>query len=299
LSETHSYFYINAYPYFAWAGDPAQIPLEYALFELDSSSSSSSSSTASTSSVTAAGVVLDGHLKYYNMLDAQLDAVNAAMEQLGYGDVRVAISETGWPTAGDPGQLGCNIPNAANYNRRLVTKMLSTSSSVLGTPSRPGIFIPTFIFALFNEDLKPGPGTERHWGLLYPNGTNVYSIDMTGQMGSFSFNSTSSSKAPNLTPASRNNPLNDLDPPPPPASSIFNEFPGFDISCGSSTMSSRSFKTTTTFTTVRAAFNLLLQQPANIPLTAARLLEFFFPLLLLPLTITAFLFLSIHLDSLQ
>ncbi|CAK9876865.1 unnamed protein product [Sphagnum jensenii] len=299
LSETHSYFYINAYPYFAWASDPAQIPLEYTLFELDSSSSSSSSSTASTTSVTAAGVVLDGHLKYYNMLDAQLDAVNAAMEQLGYGDVRIAISETGWPTAGDPGQLGCNIPNAANYNRRLVTKMLSTSSSVLGTPSRPGIFIPTFIFALFNEDLKPGPGTERHWGLLYPNGTNVYSIDMTGQMGSFSFNSTSSSKAPNLTPASRNNPLNDLDPPPPPASSIFNEFPGFDISCGSSTMSSRSFKTTTTFTTVTAAFNLLLQQPANIPLTAARLLEFFFPLLLLPLTITAFLFLSIHLDSLQ
>ncbi len=299
LSETHSYFYINAYPYFAWAGDPAQVPLEYALFELDSSSSSSSSSTASTTSVTAAGAVLDGDLKYYNMLDAQLDAVNAAMEQLGYGDVRVAISETGWPTAGDPGQLGCNIPNAANYNRRLVTKMLSTSSSVLGTPSRPGIFIPTFIFALFNEDLKPGPGTERHWGLLYPNGTNVYSIDMTGQMGSFSFNSTSSSKAPNLTPASRNNPLNDLDPPPPPASSIFNQFPGFDISCGSSTMSSRSFKTTTTFTTVRAAFNLLLQQPANIPLTAARLLGFFFPLLLLPLTITAFLFLSIHLDSLQ
>lgn len=47
---------------------------------------------------------------------------------------------------------------------------------------RPGVFIPAFVFSLFNEDLKPGPGTERHWGLLYPNGTAVYSIDMTGQM---------------------------------------------------------------------------------------------------------------------
>jgi hypothetical protein len=29
---------------------------------------------------------------------------------------------------------------------------------------------------------KPGPGTEPHWGVLYPNGTCVYTVDMTGQL---------------------------------------------------------------------------------------------------------------------
>ena len=51
-----------------------------------------------------------------------------------------------------------------------------------GTPLRPGTAIDTYIFALFNENLKPGPGTERHWGLLYPNGTHVYDIDLTGYL---------------------------------------------------------------------------------------------------------------------
>jgi exo-beta-1,3-glucanase (GH17 family) len=203
LATTYSYFYINAYPYFAWASDSGQIPLQYALFE------------------SPAVGVLDTGLKYYNMLDAQLDAVNAAMTRLGYGHVRLAISETGWPTSGDPNQLGCNIANAQNYNRRLVDKMLSTSS--VGTPSRPGVFIPTFIFALFNEDLKPGPGTERHWGMLYPNGTNVYSIDMTGQqsVGRSGGGGGSSPAATNL-PNSNNDPVQ-------PDSSGEASAPGFEI----------------------------------------------------------------------
>jgi hypothetical protein len=97
---------------------------------------------------------------------------------VGYGEVRLAISETGWPTAGDANQLGANLPNAATYNRRLVRKMVSTSK--VGTPMKPGVFIPTFIFALFNENQKTGQGTEKHWGVLFPNGTSVYNIDMTG-----------------------------------------------------------------------------------------------------------------------
>jgi exo-beta-1,3-glucanase (GH17 family) len=234
LSTTYSYFYINAYPYFAWASDSGQIPLQYALFESP-----------------VAGV-LDTGLKYYNMLDAQLDAVNAAMTRLGHGDVRLAISETGWPTSGDPNQLGCNIANAENYNRRLVDKMLSTSS--VGTPSRPGVFIPTFIFALFNEDLKPGPGTERHWGILYPNGTNVYSIDMTGQqsVGRSGGGGGGSSPATTNLPNSNNDPVQ-------PDSSGEASAPGFEIPFdmssapgsllpGSSSSLSRSFQKKTLLT---------------------------------------------------
>ncbi|KAG0580923.1 hypothetical protein M758_4G213600 [Ceratodon purpureus] len=162
LYNSQSHFYVNVYPYFAWASDPEHIPLDYALFG------------ASTPGVT------DNGKSYYNLLDAQLDAVNAALEKVGYGQVRLAISETGWPTAGDAAQVGANVANAATYNRRLVRKMLSNSK--VGTPMRPGVFIPTFIFALFNENQKTGQGTEKHWGVMFPNGTNVYSIDMTGTM---------------------------------------------------------------------------------------------------------------------
>ncbi|XP_024379458.1 probable glucan endo-1,3-beta-glucosidase A6 isoform X1 [Physcomitrium patens] len=162
LYNSQSHFYVNVYPYFAWASDPNNIPLNYALF-----------------GASTPGVVDNGKA-YYNMLDGQLDAVNAALQKVGYGQVRLAISETGWPTAGDANQAGCNLANAATYNRRLVRKMVSPTN--VGTPMRPGVYIPTFIFALFNEDQKTGQGTEKHWGLLYPNGTNVYSIDMTGML---------------------------------------------------------------------------------------------------------------------
>lgn len=109
LYNSQSHFYVNVYPYFAWASDPDHIPLNYALFGASSP-----------------GVTDNGNA-YYNLLDGQLDAVNAALDKVGYGGVRLAISETGWPTAGDANQVGANLANAATYNRRLVRKMLSTS----------------------------------------------------------------------------------------------------------------------------------------------------------------------------
>ncbi|XP_059072088.1 uncharacterized protein LOC131872593 [Cryptomeria japonica] len=110
---------------------------------------------------------------YSNMLDAQLDAAIAAMATLGYGEVKVVISETGWPTSGD--SSGATVANAASYNTRLVSKLLSNT----GTPRRPQTFFATFIFALFNEDEKTGHTTERNWGLFYPDGTPVYDIDLS------------------------------------------------------------------------------------------------------------------------
>ncbi|KAJ7520324.1 hypothetical protein O6H91_19G001000 [Diphasiastrum complanatum] len=160
LSSTNAYFFINVYPYFAWADNLKQISLEYATF--------------GSSNV----VVSDGSFHYNNLLDAQLDALVSAMDKLGYHNVDVSISETGWPSLGDPNQPGTNISTAADFNRRLVRKALWKPR---GTPRRPGKYIPTYIFALFNEDLKPGPTTERNWGLLYPNGTRVYDIDLTGR----------------------------------------------------------------------------------------------------------------------
>ncbi|KAE8714521.1 putative glucan endo-1,3-beta-glucosidase A6 [Hibiscus syriacus] len=118
-------------------------------------------------------------LVYTNLLDQMLDSVIFATRKLGYPDIRLAIGETGWPTAGDADQVGANINNAATYNRKLIQKMTSKPAS--GTPARPGVVIPTFIFSLYDENQKPGPTTERHWGLLRSNGMSVYDIDITGR----------------------------------------------------------------------------------------------------------------------
>lgn len=158
ISNSKSFYFVNAYPYFAWAANAKKVPVDYATF----------------GSVKAA--VQDGGLKYTDMLSAQLDANIAAIEKLGYNNVKIAISETGWPAAGGP---GANVDLAATYNRRVVVRMLANPA--LGTPKRPGTFVPTYLFALFNADNNKH-GTQRNWGLLYPNGSQVYPVDMTGKL---------------------------------------------------------------------------------------------------------------------
>lgn len=161
LDSTSSYLFINVYPYFGWSSNSQYIPLDYALFTRTSS------------------FFNDSQYEYYNLLDAQLDAMSSAMAAVGYGNVRIAVSETGWPTMGDSNELGANISNAQVYNQNLVNHILNTPTQ--GTPMRQGIFIPTFIFALYNEDLKPGATTERNWGLYYPSGSPVYPIDISSE----------------------------------------------------------------------------------------------------------------------
>ncbi|XP_024371108.1 glucan endo-1,3-beta-glucosidase GV isoform X2 [Physcomitrium patens] len=173
LTKTNSYLFVNVYPFLTYSSS-SDINLSYAMF-------------ASTTDN-----VVDGGLTYTNLMDAQLDAVYAAATKLGFTSLRIAIGETGWPSAGDSTEVAATIDNAANYNRRLVRKILSTTQ--IGTPARPGVFIPTYIFALFNENLKPGVSSERNWGLLHPNLSPVYAIDLTGQIydSQYSPNSNSS-----------------------------------------------------------------------------------------------------------
>ncbi|KAG0581180.1 hypothetical protein KC19_4G230400 [Ceratodon purpureus] len=165
LDSTSSYLYVNVYPYFGWASAPADIPLDYALFTRPTVFTTDASSNGAQ------------QYDYTNLLDAQLDAMAAAMEAVGYGDVRIVVSETGWPTMGDATTLGANITNAQTYNNNLVKWALNNPTK--GTPRRPGIFVPTYIFAVYNENQKPGPTTERNWGVLYPSGKAVYPLDVS------------------------------------------------------------------------------------------------------------------------
>nr|CAB3497485.1 unnamed protein product [Digitaria exilis] len=171
LDRTESVLFVDAYTYFTWSANHSVVPLPYAL--LEPASSPGHGGFAYHDAGTG--------LSYGNLLDQMLDAVVAAACRVGHCGVRLGLAETGWPTAGDLDQFGANVRNAATYNRNLARQLASGA----GTPRRPGMTMPAMVFALFNEDLKWGPTTERHWGLFYPNGTNVYDVDLTGRRSSY------------------------------------------------------------------------------------------------------------------
>ncbi|KAJ0733919.1 putative glucan endo-1,3-beta-D-glucosidase [Helianthus annuus] len=158
LRETNSYIMVNAYPFFAYAANSDKISLDYALFRDND------------------GYVDDQNgVVYKNLLDAQLDAVNSAMEALNFSEVKMVVTETGWPSVGDPNETGAGEENAAEYNGNLVRRVVTGG----GTPLRPDDHLNVYLFALFNEDLKVGPTSERNYGLFYPDGRKVYDVPLS------------------------------------------------------------------------------------------------------------------------
>ncbi|XP_073063196.1 glucan endo-1,3-beta-glucosidase 14-like [Primulina eburnea] len=158
-AQTDSPFLINAYPFFAYKDDPEQISLSYALFQPNSGMIDPST-----------------NLHYDNMLYAQIDSVYSAIKALGHTDIQVKVSETGWPSKGDQNEVGATPENARLYNGNLLRRIEQSQ----GTPGKPSVPVDIYFFALFNEDLKPGPLSERNYGLYYPDGTPVYNIGLQG-----------------------------------------------------------------------------------------------------------------------
>ncbi|CAK9162317.1 unnamed protein product [Ilex paraguariensis] len=158
LASTKAPFWINAYPYFAYKDDPTGIPLDYLLFNPNSG-------------------MVDPYTKlhYDNMLYAQVDSVIFAAARMGFGGLEVRVSETGWPSKGDSDEVGATMENAALYNRNLLRRQLGNE----GTPLRPRMRLEVYLFALFNEDMKPGPTSERNYGLYQPDETMVYNVGLS------------------------------------------------------------------------------------------------------------------------
>ncbi|XP_022992969.1 glucan endo-1,3-beta-glucosidase [Cucurbita maxima] len=150
LRETKAPFMVNPYPYFGYSPNMAN----YALFGPNRG-------------------VYDKYTKitYTNMFDAMMDALYSAMKNIGYSDVDLVIGETGWPSNCD-GYVACSPGNAATFHRNLVWHV----NSGKGTPLMPNRKFETYLFALFNENLKPGPTAERNWGLFHPDFTPVYDV---------------------------------------------------------------------------------------------------------------------------
>ncbi|KAM0003250.1 putative glucan endo-1,3-beta-D-glucosidase [Helianthus debilis subsp. tardiflorus] len=158
LRQTGSYLMVNAYPFFAYESNADAISLDYALFRENP------------------GVVDGGNgLRYFSLFDAQIDAVFAAMSAMKFDDIPVVVTETGWPSKGEGNEIGASVENAAAYNGNLVKRILTGA----GTPLRPNAKLTVFLFALFNENEKNGPESERNYGLFYPNGEKVYTVPFT------------------------------------------------------------------------------------------------------------------------
>nr|AAD26909.1 putative beta-1,3-glucanase [Arabidopsis thaliana]AAM15281.1 putative beta-1,3-glucanase [Arabidopsis thaliana] len=158
LRETGSRLMINVYPFFAYEGNSDVIPLDYALLRENP------------------GMVDSGNgLRYFNLFDAQIDAVFAAMSALKYDDIEIIVTETGWPSKGDENEVGATLANAASYNGNLIRRILTRG----GTPLRPKADLTVYLFALFNENKKLGPTSERNYGLFFPDEKKVYDIPFT------------------------------------------------------------------------------------------------------------------------
>lgn len=139
----------NIYPYFA-CRDNADVSLPYSLF-------------------TSGPLVNDNGLVYSNLFDAMLDAHYAAQTRLGGGDLKIVVSESGWPSYG---HRVATPENAATYYQNLIDHVKEDN----GTPARPENSIETYLFAMFNENSKEGDESERHFGLFFPDQGSKYEL---------------------------------------------------------------------------------------------------------------------------
>ncbi|KAG5238955.1 glucan endo-1,3-beta-glucosidase [Salix suchowensis] len=133
---------VNPYPFFAYQSDRRPETLAFCLFQPNS---------------------------------GRVDAVRSALNAMGFNDIEILVAETGWPYNGDGNEAGASVENARAYNGNLISHL----RSMVGTPLMPGKSVDTYIFALYDEDLKPGPTSERSFGLFKPDLSMTYDIGLS------------------------------------------------------------------------------------------------------------------------
>ncbi|KAK8287202.1 hypothetical protein V6Z12_D07G043400 [Gossypium hirsutum] len=120
--------------------------------------------------------VLGSSDEFSGFLLGAIDAAYAALEDAGYGKMEVIVTETGWASHGDENEAAATANNARTYNYNLRKRL----AKMKGTPLRPKSVLKVYVFAIFNENLKPGPTSERNYGLFKPDGSISYDIGFHG-----------------------------------------------------------------------------------------------------------------------
>ncbi|XP_019055233.1 PREDICTED: glucan endo-1,3-beta-glucosidase, acidic-like [Nelumbo nucifera] len=139
----------NVYPFFAKLYDQNITP-EFALFTSPSAD----------------------QYGYQNLFDAMVDGFYYALEKVDASSLDVVVSESGWPDAPDS---IATTENAQTYYSNLIQHVNSGS----GTPKKPGKPIETYLFAMFDENLKGGDPREKHFGLFFPNKQPKYQTNFS------------------------------------------------------------------------------------------------------------------------
>ncbi|KAL3638687.1 hypothetical protein CASFOL_016594 [Castilleja foliolosa] len=177
LVDTDAPLFANIYPYFAYISASNVIDRQYALLNPNYPG------------------VDTPRGRYQNLYYALLDTVNAALDKsvgsMSFGDAaadagrkpppKVKGGESGWSSRKRPPGLAstdangdddiANTDNARAYVNNLIQAVKR------GTPLRPGEPIETYIFAMFDENQKPGNEEERHFGLFTPAGEPKYPVN--------------------------------------------------------------------------------------------------------------------------
>ncbi|CAI5974162.1 unnamed protein product [Closterium sp. NIES-65] len=166
LRLSGSYAVLNAYPFFSYLADPANIPRDFVFFK------------------GGAGSYDDKGRRYSNMMEASIDAALWSFEKLGFPNMPFI----GWPTAG----AAIASPAAAKeWNTALVSFLLSGR----GTPKRRNSPIRAYLFEMFDEDRKDTAmgKFETSWGLCTMQGDPKYSLNVLGGGGNGSSGGSSKS----------------------------------------------------------------------------------------------------------
>ncbi|KAF9676010.1 hypothetical protein SADUNF_Sadunf09G0093900 [Salix dunnii] len=197
---------VNPYPFFAYQSDPRPETLAFCLFQPNSGRVDSGNGikymnmfdaqvrTFKLLLITlnsllacwlAIAIVYAQILPRFELLliyliiglenELQVDAVRSALNAMGFNDIEILVAETGWPYNGDGNEVGPSVENARAYNGNLISHL----RSMVGTPLMPGKSVDTYIFALYDEDLKPGPASERSFGLFRPDLSMTYDIGLS------------------------------------------------------------------------------------------------------------------------
>lgn len=123
---------VNLYPYYGHLLNPKGLTLDYALFKASNG----------------------------NLFEAMLDSMYSALEKAGYKSIDIVVGETGWPSAGGD---AATVENQKVY----ITKLLEqVKQSTANKPKKP---IETYLYSVFDEDVKGAPEIEKHFGLFTPN----------------------------------------------------------------------------------------------------------------------------------
>ncbi|XP_019172541.1 PREDICTED: glucan endo-1,3-beta-glucosidase, acidic-like isoform X1 [Ipomoea nil] len=148
LAQNNLPLLANIYPYFSHRDDPNNVPLPFALFTEPNQNSAG----------------------YRNLFDALLDSMYFAVQKAGGPNIPIIVSESGWPSDGG---LAATTQNANTYYSNLISHVNGNS----GTPMKPGTSIETFLFAMFDENVKRGDEVERHFGLFSPDKSPKYQLN--------------------------------------------------------------------------------------------------------------------------